>query len=67
MAVRDIANKAYQNGQISSPNGYKGVYNIVQTVLRRNNGTTFIKVAPGTWGLRMHRMEKRTTKSGIKV
>ena len=67
MAVRDIANKAFQSGLIRSPNGYKGVYNIVQTVLRRNKGTTFSKVDLGTWDLRARRLEKRTTKSSVKV
>ena len=67
MAVRDIANKAWQNRQIGSANGYKGVYNIVQTVLKRNKGTTFIKVAPGTWDLLARHMEKRKTKSHVKV
>jgi hypothetical protein len=68
MAVRDIANKAYQNGLIRSPNGYKGVYNIVQTVLRRNKRTTFLKVGLGTWDLlaRRIRMQKHS-KLSVKV
>lgn len=61
MAVRDIANKAYQNGQIKSTNEYQGVYNIVQAVLRRNRKTTFVKVGPGKWDLRGRRMDKRMT------
>ena len=62
MAVREIANKAFQSEKIKSPRrGYKGVYNIVQTVLKRNRKNTFIKVAPGQWDLRV-RIEKRATK-----
>ena len=61
MAVREIANKAFQSEKIKSSHGYKGVYNIVQTVLKRNRKNTFIKVAPGQWDLRV-RIEKRAIK-----
>jgi len=52
MAIREIANQAYQTGRIKSANGYRGVYAIVQTILRRNGRTTFIKTGPGEWDLR---------------
>ncbi len=55
MNVRSIAQQAHESGQIASGNEYKGVYNIVQTVLKRNskNGhSTFVKVDRGLWYLR---------------
>jgi hypothetical protein len=52
MAIREIANRAFQTGRIKSANGHRGIYAIVQTALRRNAATTFIKTAPGTWDLR---------------
>jgi hypothetical protein len=65
MAIRDIANKAFQSGQIRSVNGYKGVYNIVQTVLRRNKKTTFVKVGAGKWDLRVRRMRAPEKLAGV--
>lgn len=52
MALREIANRAFQSGRIKSANGHRGIYAIVQSTLRRNAATTFIKTAPGTWDLR---------------
>ena len=51
MQAIDIARTAHQKGLISSNRGQLGVYNIIQTVLRRNKNT-FVLVARGRWGLR---------------
>ena len=55
MSVKAIAQQAHESGQIDSANGYKGVYNIVSTVLKRNskNGhSTFVRVDRGMFNLR---------------
>ncbi|HEV2357346.1 MAG TPA: hypothetical protein VGZ23_07030 [bacterium] len=50
MRIAEIANKAFQSGEIKSAIGYKGVYNIVQTILKRDK-INFVKVGPGTYAI----------------
>jgi len=57
LTVKTIAHMAYESGQITSANKYTGVYNIVQTVLKRNQKSTFVKVDRGTWDLKSRRRE----------
>ncbi|HLY21514.1 MAG TPA: hypothetical protein VKT83_03505 [bacterium] len=66
MSVRDIANRVYQTGRIKSANGHRGIYAIVQTVLRRNAKTTFIKVGTGKWELRERYLASKGIEKGIK-
>lgn len=62
MKVSAIANRAFQTEQIKSAAGSRGVYSIVQTVLRRNSKTTFIKTAPATWDLRERHVKNNDEK-----
>ncbi len=55
LAIKDVAKIAYEQKLIQNAKGYLAVYNIVQTVMRRNsrNGSAmFVKLDGNLWDLK---------------